>query len=210
MTKLHNNEQAITQNQGLLYTGYLGVFEQKLTKIKGLLKEELKKDKKDRRTETLKRLLSEAKDTRQIVKTMRDQTKDSGKYPLFIKQQFQGHSGKMLEYKIECDSLTSEDLKTLAFVINNQLEKEGKTFSRVVGIVRGGLLLSAELKQYVKEDGKYLLIVDDVLTTGNSMEEAKKRYKQQGNKDIIGIVIFARTQCPSWVKPVFQMSWIQE
>ncbi|KKL20362.1 hypothetical protein LCGC14_2456230, partial [marine sediment metagenome] len=45
-----------------------------------------------------------------------------------------------------------------------------------------------------------LLIVDDVLTTGASMEK-----QRAGRTNTIGAVIFARGDCPAWVKPLFAM-----
>lgn len=62
---------------------------------------------------------------------------------------------------------------------------------------RGGLRLAEALKLYVTEGA--LLIVDDVLTTGASMEEFRN------GREALGAVIFARGHCPSWVVPLFQM-----
>jgi orotate phosphoribosyltransferase len=46
------------------------------------------------------------------------------------------------------------------------------------------------------------LIVDDVLTTGKSMEEMRKKHS---NVLTIGVVLFARGKCPKWVEPIFNM-----
>jgi hypothetical protein len=62
------------------------------------------------------------------------------------------------------------------------------------------------LEKYIDPDGDIRLIVDDVLTTGTSMEEARK---QLGWDDATGIVIFARGRCPDWILPIFDMHWFQ-
>ena len=119
---------------------------------------------------------------------------------LFIKKSFTAHAGSNLPFKIEVDSLTDEDISTLAFIIGSKLQ-----FSAVYGIPRGGTRLAATLKKYCNETGP-TLIVDDVLTTGTSMEEARNEI----GKNSIGVVIFSRGMCPSWISTVFQLSeWAQ-
>jgi orotate phosphoribosyltransferase len=115
---------------------------------------------------------------------------------LFIDNEFTGHAGSTLKFKIECDALTHEDIEAIAAIIART-----HTFSKVHGVPRGGLRLAQALEKYVSPDG-LTLIVDDVLTSGMSMEEARKDCKDE----ILGIVIFARGPCPEWVKPVFQLS----
>jgi len=113
---------------------------------------------------------------------------------LFIRQDWVMHSGGQGDYKIECDSLTDEDLETLALIIS----QKGK-FSEVYGIPKGGTRLQHALEQYRSSDG-VKLIVDDVLTTGNSMENARQ---MKNWPDAVGVVIFARGPCPHWVKPMW-------
>ena len=57
------------------------------------------------------------------------------------------------------------------------------------------------LRKYTTPGGA-LLIVDDVLTTGTSMEKMKKKYPDD---IIVGIVLFARAECPKWVQPLFRL-----
>lgn len=45
------------------------------------------------------------------------------------------------------------------------------------------------------------VIVDDVLTTGESMEEMRLHYSSR----TIGVVLFARGKCPDWVTPIFSL-----
>ena len=46
------------------------------------------------------------------------------------------------------------------------------------------------------------LIVDDVFTTGSSIEKERIRSTR---RDQIGVVIFARNPTPAWVHPIFTM-----
>lgn len=115
---------------------------------------------------------------------------------LFTTKPFIAHAGSRLPFKIECDSLTDIDIITIANIVGEKLE-----FSEVYDVPRGGTRLAAALEDYCVSNGP-ALIVDDVLTTGISMEEARQRI----GKEAIGVVIFARGFCPSWVFSVFQLS----
>lgn len=118
---------------------------------------------------------------------------------LFIKQDFIMHSGDVGHWKIECDALTDKDIETLAFIIQQNITSG---IRRVYGVPRGGMRLAKALEKYKDPNGNVKLIVDDVLTTGNSMEEAKE---QLGWINAVGVVIFARNVCPDWIYAVFQM-----
>ena len=115
---------------------------------------------------------------------------------LFVDNEFTGHAGARLKFKIECDALTDQDIETIAAIIARTY-----TFSKVHGVPRGGLRLAQALQKHVSSEGP-VLIVDDVLTSGMSMEEARKEY----DGETLGVVIFARGLCPPWVKAVFQLS----
>ena len=117
---------------------------------------------------------------------------------LFKKVDMIGHSGKKLKWKIECDALTNSDWMALAFMISERI-----TFNKVVGIPRGGTKLANELKKYTDPESKTILMVDDVLTTGGSMEDAKRGWQEQ--KNIVGYVIFARQKPADWIKSLFTM-----
>lgn len=117
-----------------------------------------------------------------------------GNEPLFRRGDFKLHSGDMSRFKIDCDALTDEDITCLAEMIGT-----GFSFSRVIGIPRGGLRLAEALLPYCDDgDGFGTLIVDDVLTTGRSMREAYI-------PGAFGVVIFARGWCDPWITPIFQM-----
>ncbi|MBA7689649.1 hypothetical protein ES703_98157 [subsurface metagenome] len=116
---------------------------------------------------------------------------------LFQQGDFRLHSGSKSWFKIECGYLSDDDWRAIARLVAEQLD-----FKDAIGIPSGGLKLAEALKFYRKNTDRLpTLIVDDVLTTGASME--KERLKIAGRS--IGIVLFARGKCPSWVWPVFEM-----
>ncbi len=128
---------------------------------------------------------------------------------LFTAGPFTAHSGAELPFKIDCDMLTDADLATLAAQVADKI-----AFCRVVGIPRGGVRFAMALQHHFSGDcidGVPVLIVDDVLTTGGSMEEWRKKTIEVYDRDegiipnVIGVVIFARGPCPYWVQPIFQL-----
>ena len=116
---------------------------------------------------------------------------------LFRRGEFTLHSGKVSDFKIDCDALTATDLDTLAAMI---VKAVLEPFGSVEGVPTGGLRLAKALEKYATSGP--LLIVDDVLTTGGSMKA------HRGKRDAIGAVIFARGRCPIWVRPLFTMSQV--
>lgn len=118
---------------------------------------------------------------------------------LFEKKEFVMHSGDVGYFKIECDALTDKDWETIAFIVSQKYE-----FKFVRGVPQGGLKLMHALFKYRNPDSDVMLIVDDVLTTGKSMEDMEYALSDRF-PNIKGVVIFARTKCPDWIEPVFQM-----
>lgn len=104
------------------------------------------------------------------------------------------HSGKVSNFKIECDTLTDGDWDTLAYL--------GKSivgdFSMVYGIPTGGKRFAEAMEKYSTGKGP-CLIVDDVLTTGGNMLEVLE-------EECVGLVAFARGPCPPGVKAIFYMN----
>jgi hypothetical protein len=123
---------------------------------------------------------------------------------LFQEQDFIGHSGDPLTWKIECDALFPSEWKCIAKMI---IECETRPFRAAIGIPRGGLELSKCLNEYsTQNDSDPYLICDDVLTTGGSMNDFTDQYfRNREPHDYFGWVVFARTQPQEWVKTLFQM-----
>ncbi len=118
---------------------------------------------------------------------------------LFERKPFKMASGGVARYTIQSKALSDEDIATLAWLIS-----EKGDIRDVYGVTEGGSRLAAALEQYKSNQG-VRLIVDDVLTTGASMEAARVK---TGWHDAVGVVVFARGPCPDWVLPIFSMEWI--
>ena len=121
---------------------------------------------------------------------------------LFQKIDFKSHSGLDLTWKIEMDALEDAEWKCIARMIMEL----SPPFKEAVGIPRGGVKLGNLLNVHgtgKREDP--VCIVDDVLTTGGSMEEFKIKRQWRNPTDYIGWVVFARSKPPDWVKVLFQM-----
>ena len=106
---------------------------------------------------------------------------------------FTAHSGNELTFKLECDDLTDADIDGLAQLISDKIP-----FGEVIGVPTGGIRLATALFKY-RTDSEITLVVDDVLTTGKSMNE-------YWCENSVGIVLFARGDCPEWITPVFTLN----
>ena len=125
---------------------------------------------------------------------------------LFKSGDFKSHSGLDLSWKIEMDALSDSEW----FTIKKMIIEYTPPFREAVGVPEGGIKLGSLLNEHATGDEKDpVCIVDDVLTTGESMEYFLSQYKR--NRRLmpymaIGWVVFARTKCPDWVSALFQMS----
>ena len=120
---------------------------------------------------------------------------------LFVEEDFKSHAGLDLHWKIEMDALDEAEWKCIARMI---MEYQTEPFQAAIGIPRGGLKLSVYLNDYsTQNNNDPYLIVDDVLTTGGSMEEFKKDYFDK--KKVFGWVVFSRTKPAGWIRSLFQM-----
>ena len=124
---------------------------------------------------------------------------------LFQSINFKSHSGLNLNWKIECDALSHLEWYT----ISKMIMELTSPFKEVVGIPRGGVKLSELLNEFATGNEKDpVCIVDDVLTTGESMEQFLNQYQRNRRLspyNAIGWVVFARVQTPDWVRALFQM-----
>ncbi len=127
---------------------------------------------------------------------------------MFQKEDFVSHAGLNLTWKIECDAMTPEDWDTIAYIVSLSYK-----FSNVRGIPRGGLPFQKALEKYEDSSVLKILIVDDVLTSGESMSEFKDSILKGSrtiweDKDIQGVVLFSRFPCNlDWVKIIFQLNF---
>lgn len=112
---------------------------------------------------------------------------------------FTSHAGIELDWKIECDDLSEADIEALAYLVSTRV----RGFSSVVGVPTGGFRLAVALEKYVNPEFNITLIVDDVLTTGRSMNEMRDAVPGAS----FGVVIFSRGRVPDWITPIFRTSF---
>jgi hypothetical protein len=116
---------------------------------------------------------------------------------LFELGEFTLHSGAKAKWRINCEVLSDDDLRAIAAMIAGMVGP----FGSVEGVPTGGLRL-AEMLRPMATRGR-LLIVDDVSTTGASMEE------HRAGRDAIGAVIFDRGVAPRWVRALFECNVVE-
>jgi len=117
--------------------------------------------------------------------------------PLFEHGSFTLHSGSATDWRLNCEVLDNASLYAIAAYAAQAVGP----FGSVEGVPKGGLKLAEALAPFVTEGRP--LIVDDVLTTGASMEQ------QRAGRDAVGFVIFARGRCPDWVTPMWGLNRVQ-
>ena len=122
---------------------------------------------------------------------------------LFQSIDFKSHSGLDLSWKIEMDALSDPEW----FTIKKMIMELTPPFKEAVGIPQGGTKLGDLLNEHgTGKEEDPICIVDDVLTTGESMEYFLTQYQRNRRPfTVIGWVVFARGQCPGWVTSLFQM-----
>ena len=121
---------------------------------------------------------------------------------LFQKKDFTSHAGLDLTWKIEMDALSLPEWSCIAHMIM----EHSVPFKEAIGIPTGGTMLGKMLNAYgtgKREDP--ICIVDDVLTTGMSMDEFKTKRQWRNPTQYIGWVVFSRNKPPDWVNALFQM-----
>jgi orotate phosphoribosyltransferase len=117
---------------------------------------------------------------------------------LFKFGRFLSHSGLTLDYKLCCDAFTEADWTALAFLVNQRLGP----FGLVVGIPRGGLPFAAALWPLRTKGVDRTLLVDDIFTTGASMDEYRNILGSHADS-LVGVTVFTRSpKVPPWVHPI--------
>ena len=113
---------------------------------------------------------------------------------------YESHSGLTLRGKIECDALSDESVACIARWVGTKLR-----FGEVVAVPSGGNRFASFLHAYKNKSVDKVLIVDDVLTTGRSMEQKKREIEAKYPiAEIVGVVMFTRGKYPNWITPVFK------
>lgn len=112
------------------------------------------------------------------------------------------NSGRKSFFKFDCDAFTEKDWEGAAELIRRRVGP----FGIVMGVPRGGIALQLLLSSHIHFDSKRVLLVDDVLTTGGSMESMRATFKSElPDFDIVGAVVIARGPCPEWITPVLRV-----
>jgi len=116
---------------------------------------------------------------------------------------FIGAGGKELDWKINCDSLTDDDLTNIARIAVPHLPY----FSMVHGVPTGGLRLAKAFEAHVNPKAKAILVVDDVWTTGKSMcNFIDNLQKPHDTSPVWAFVIFNRGRnSPYFLKSLFDV-----
>lgn len=118
------------------------------------------------------------------------------------------HSGGKSWWRIDCDAFKDSEIHLLAKLI---AEKVGEfDFIRYPKSHPGSSVpkLASALERYARhrEFGtEIMLVVDDVLTTGKSIQPYYESNGAHNGIEVKGAVIFARGECPDWVTPIFRM-----
>ena len=119
---------------------------------------------------------------------------------LFQEGVFTSSSGAKLPWKFECDAISAAGWEFFAKRVSEQIWIRTLLF-----VPTGGREFYDALLPHKDPNGEYIVIVDDVLTTGASMEKVRRengRYMK--GVPVIGVVAFARTKPASWIKPILQ------
>ena len=125
----------------------------------------------------------------------RDRLRNSQRSPLFQSGDFTLASGQKSRWKIECDALTAADWVALALMATEVLPP----FGVVEGVPRGGIAFADALRVHATPNCPTLLIAEDVVTTGGSIERFR------GDREAVGVAVFCRGRCPGWVQPLLRM-----
>lgn len=117
----------------------------------------------------------------------------------YVPDPFRLHSGGLSNFKLECDALSEEDCRAAALWMRPSLGSFGSveavpSTSKVPG------WLADEFHQFIQPTAKTVLICDDVLTTGASMDP------QRAGRLAVGAVIFARGVPAPWVHPLLSLN----
>ena len=78
-------------------------------------------------------------------------------------------------------------------VIAWEVHKRVPPYAKAVGIPRGGIALAQQMNRLPRDDSGIVLVVDDVLTTGNSLLSEMVKYPIGR---VLGFVVWDRSMLP--------------
>jgi hypothetical protein len=126
---------------------------------------------------------------------------------------FRSHSGLILPWKLNCDDFTDRDWDCVSRIIARKF-----AYAKVFGVPTGGLKMAEACNRFTAE-GYPILIVDDVLTLGSSIEEQRAKAKRDyPGVPTFGVTVFSRQPlpgafndgAPKWVWTICTVSeWAQ-
>ncbi len=120
--------------------------------------------------------------------------------PLFRFGKFTLHSGEVSEWKIDCDALTQDDWDALAGMAASLVHP----FGAVYDCGGASMQFAAALREYSAHNSAPL-VVDDVFTTGRTMQQVRMEVLPKGAAmSAKGLVVFARHEPPPWIRAMFQ------
>lgn len=124
---------------------------------------------------------------------------------LFQCGSFRLASGAASAWKIECDALSKDDWEGIARMAFEVLPP----FGSVLGVPRGGVPFAAALSKYATGNANQaLLIAEDVVTSGKSIENYRRSLPREPEAGVWGVCLFARGAfVPKWVVPLFTFNY---
>lgn len=124
---------------------------------------------------------------------------------LFQAGSFKLASGGASAWKLECEALTRDDWEGVARIAFEILPP----FGSVLGVPRGGVPFAAALAKYATgNDNQPLLLAEDVVTSGGSIEKFRKSLPREPLAGVWGVCLFARgASVPRWCIPLFTFNY---
>ncbi len=113
-------------------------------------------------------------------------------------QNHQLFSGKQSHFRIDAEHFEEEDIENIAWLF-----AQTTSFGFVISIPRGGNMFADALRKLSTKESDTVLIVDDVLSTGKSMQSYYDLFSK--DKEVKGVVLFSRGETPDWITAIFQL-----
>lgn len=122
---------------------------------------------------------------------------------LFQFGEFVLHAGGLSRFKICCENLSRDEIEGLAEMVASLAWEAFGPFGFVEGVPTGGIDLAVAVEKFATGNPHDpVLIVDDVFTTGASMEA------KRAGREAVGVILFNRSikPLPEWIRTVFTLN----